>query len=172
LQGVLSSVPIVLYTTFLFQFARSSLLPSINPPVFRRLVAVILIFLIPFLVLVNELASLVGVAYSSSPTGLSIGYKSSAAKTLSETFTTVTLSPLSFYQLLVAFLSFFRAGKGMGAGTIDLPGGGVGWEGIGMALGGVESLIGFGSSSFANVFLRRWVRFLGRSFIIFGLIRR
>jgi hypothetical protein len=164
-EGVLSGLPIILYTLFLTAFTASVLTTFLVIPIKS-----ILLFLIPVIVVLNGFASLAGVTYTSplkspipdpdpDPTVLAIGFTSDFAFRVSEVLTTSALFPLIFFQALCAFFCFYPAKNP--DGHLE----------IGIVLGAVETLIGLGNTGLNNLILRRGMRFLARTFIFAGLLR-
>ena len=60
--GVLSFVPILLYTAFLYTLTRSSFIPFI-PRRFQRVATYTLLVFIPIMLATNEVGSFVGITY-------------------------------------------------------------------------------------------------------------
>lgn len=107
---MLSSIPILLYTTFLFLLTRADLLPLTTGTATRlRTVFQFAIFtFIPPLIMTNELGSLLGISYVVSPTSAGlvpeIGFLQATTKSISTAFTTTTVALLGTFQLLIFLL--------------------------------------------------------------------
>ena len=60
--GALSSIPLLLYSSFLYTFTASQFIPSL-PRQYRLLAKQILIFFIPVIVVANEIGSFLTLSY-------------------------------------------------------------------------------------------------------------
>ncbi|KAH9834841.1 uncharacterized protein C8Q71DRAFT_859198 [Rhodofomes roseus] len=176
LTGALSSIPLLLYTAFLYTFTASQFIPSL-PREFRFLAKQTLIFFLPVIVAANEIGSFTGISYRDLNGVLSVGFKN---QEIHVGFDSLTLAVLLVYQLLIFALAANRLARAFryrqDLATEKSDDGelktqmfrGSPWLVTGMFLGSLETILGFAGGGFALAFLRRALRMLGRACLIIG----
>ncbi|KAG9021431.1 hypothetical protein FS842_006604, partial [Serendipita sp. 407] len=110
LIGGLSAFPIILFTLFLYIFARQHLIPIV-PTRFHSGLKVLYLLLIPILLTLVELGSFLGISYGrlSSPSKeLAIKFDTPLSKTVWTLFNSAGLAIFILYHLLTFLLSCFR----------------------------------------------------------------
>ncbi|CAE6436060.1 unnamed protein product [Rhizoctonia solani] len=194
--GVLSGIPILAYTSFLFLLIRSDLLPTISPSILRTTFQFTLISLIPPTLMSHELGSLLGVSYRINTITLipETGFANLTTRSLSYAFTTSAIVILSSFQLLIFLLCTWRISQAWDRASqpvfISAMGGrtrsnststsylgdergirGLSWLALGLAIGATETLLSLGPQTFVLVLVRRILRILSRASLIYALYR-
>ncbi|CAE6382466.1 unnamed protein product [Rhizoctonia solani] len=194
--GVLSGIPILTYTSFLFLLTRSDILPLIAPDTLRTLFQFGLFSLIPPTLMSHELGSLVGVSYRINTTTLvpETGFLNLTTRSLSFAFTTSAVVCLASFQLLIFLVCTWRisqawdrasepvfvdvtrprsGSRSTGASYLGEEPGirGLTWLTLALALGATETLLSLGSQSFVLVLVRRVLRVFARGSLMYALVR-
>lgn len=178
LIGAASSLPLLMYTLFLFLFMTAEFIPTL-PEYLHELAKYALLFFIPLIVAANELGSFVDISYRTIGNVPAVGFVDQAVHT---GFDVLTLALLVVFQLLVLAVAVRRltkalayrreldakAAEGSEVKTHLLRG--LAWIVGGVFLGVVETAIGFAGGAFALAFARRTLRLLGRAGLIVGVI--
>ncbi|KAL4251047.1 hypothetical protein ABKN59_006225 [Abortiporus biennis] len=181
--GVISFAPLLLFTLFLFFFTSQEVLPSF-PRKLQKTAKYILLFLIPIILLLNELASLVGISYRAlgrnadgSPLVV-VQLTDRHVRTFLNSFTLVLLviyQALNFCVALVRLVKAIINQRRIEASPVPEKEvqsfNGLGWICVGIKLGAIEPLIGFAAGGFGEVLTRRIFRFLSRACLIIGIIK-
>ncbi|KAF9078350.1 hypothetical protein BDP27DRAFT_6215 [Rhodocollybia butyracea] len=168
--GILSSLPLLLYTIFLCFFTCTKLLDAV-PFRLRKFGKFMLILLIPVLLALNEVSSFIGITHRR--------FSSPQNKTLWTIFTDFDLGFITGYQALSFFFAFLRLAKAfleqqrIESSDSDeaLLFRGTAWVALGIKLGAIESAIGFVPSRFGLVLARRILRALGRGSLVIGVFK-
>lgn len=177
--GVASSLPILFYTTFLFLFTRAELFESL-PSRFRKIAQPMLLFFIPAIITLNELASLFGITHRATDNGsIFIGFRTDRDHDLWTFFTSITLSLFTIYQAINFCLAFFRLINALrGQRNLDASSSdeaylfrGIGWISGGLKLGAIETVVGFAHTSFSGALIRRVLRLLARACLCIGVVK-
>ncbi|CAE6462527.1 unnamed protein product [Rhizoctonia solani] len=194
--GVLSGVPILAYTAFLFLLTRSDILPLITPTHLRTIFQFSLFALIPPTLMSHELGSLLGVSYRINMSTLipETGFLNPTTRSLSFAFTTSAVVCLASFQLLIFLVCTWRIsqawdrasqpvfvsalggrGRSNSAGTSylgDEPGiRGLSWLALALALGATETLLSLGPQTFVLILIRRILRVFARGCLMYALVR-
>ncbi|KAJ1301322.1 hypothetical protein OPQ81_003724 [Rhizoctonia solani] len=192
--GVLSGVPILAYTSFLFLLTRSDILPLITPTVLRTIFQFSLFSLIPPTLMSHELGSLIGVSYRINMATLvpETGFLDPTTRSLSFAFTTSAVVCLASFQLLIFLVCTWRIsqawdrasqpifesvarGRSNSTSTSylgDEPGiRGLSWLALALALGATETLLSLGTQTFVLVLIRRILRVFARGSLMYALVR-
>jgi hypothetical protein len=176
--GILSSLPLLLYTIFLCFFTCTKLLDAV-PFRLRKFGKFMLILLIPVLLALNEVSSFIGITHRLVNTTTAIGFSSPQNKTLWTIFTDFDRGFITGYQALSFFFAFLRLAKAfleqqrIESSDSDeaLLFRGTAWVALGIKLGAIESAIGFVPSRFGLVLARRILRALGRGSLVIGVVK-
>ncbi|KAF5391315.1 hypothetical protein D9757_002082 [Collybiopsis confluens] len=177
--GILSSLPLLLYTIFLFSFTSTKILEDGVPHQLRRFGKASLLLLIPVALVLHEVASFIGITHRSINSSLAVGFSSAHDKTLWTFFTDFDLGFVAGYQALNFSFAFFRLSKAfLEQERIESSGvdeallfKGTGWIAVGIKLGAIETVIGFVRPQFGLVLARRILRTLGRASLIVGVFK-
>ncbi|CAE6409703.1 hypothetical protein ACGC1H_006503 [Rhizoctonia solani] len=194
--GVLSGIPILTYTSFLFLLTRSDILPLIAPNTLRTLFQFALFSLIPPTLMSHELGSLIGVSYRINPSTLvpETGFLNLTTRSLSFAFTTSAVVCLASFQLFIFIVCTWRisqawdrasepvfvdvtrprsGSRSTGASYLGEEPGirGLSWLTLALALGATETLLSLGSQSFVVVLVRRILRVFARGSLMYALVR-
>lgn len=174
--AAMSSLPILLYTAFLFLFTNAELLESL-PSRFRKIAKPLLLFFIPAIIMLNELASLFGITRRANDAGIFIGFKSDRDRDLWTFFTSITLALFTVYQAINFCLVFFRLVNAL-RGQRDFEASssdqaylfrGICWISGGLKLGVIETVVGFAHTGFSGALIRRVFRCLARACLCIGV---
>ncbi|KZT08137.1 uncharacterized protein LAESUDRAFT_77405 [Laetiporus sulphureus 93-53] len=179
LTGAASSIPLLLYTLFLYFFTASDFIPTL-PEHFRIVARYSLLFLIPEIIAANELASFVSISYRIFGNTVEVGFVDQATHI---GFDSLTLGLLIVFQMIVFTIAFYRLEKafenrrnikvanrtGNGAALKAHLFNGLGWIVAGTLLGSIESMVGLAEGGFALALTRRILRLLGHSSLIIGV---
>ncbi|KAK0469632.1 uncharacterized protein EV420DRAFT_52782 [Desarmillaria tabescens] len=177
--AVASSLPILFYTAFLFFFARAELLESL-PSRFRKIAQPMLLFFVPVIITLNELASLFGITHRVNDSGsIFIGFKTDRDRDLWTFLTSMTLSLFTVYQLINFCLAFFRLvnalrqQRNLETSSSDQAYlfRGIGWISAGLKLGAIETVVGFAHTTFSGALIRRILRLLARACLCIGIVK-
>ncbi|KAK0193915.1 hypothetical protein F5146DRAFT_998415 [Armillaria mellea] len=186
--GAASSLPILFYTTFLFLFTRAELFESL-PSRFRKIAQPMLLFFIPAIIILNELASLLGITRRESSIDLPvpatdtgsifIGFRTNHDHDLWTFFTSITLSLFTIYQAINFCLAFFRLINALrGQRNLEASSSdqaylfkGIGWVSGGLKLGIVETIVGFAHTGYSGTLIRRVLRLLARACLCIGVVK-
>ncbi|KAK0480051.1 hypothetical protein IW261DRAFT_109015 [Armillaria novae-zelandiae] len=177
--GAASSLPILFYTTFLFLFTQAELFESL-PSRFRKIARPLLLFFIPAIIILNELASLLNITRRATDTGsIFIGFRTDRDHDLWTFFTSITLSLFTIYQAISFCLAFFRLVNALrGQRNLETSSSdqaylfrGIGWVSGGLKLGVVETIVGFAHTSFSGALIRRVLRLLARACLCIGVVK-
>ncbi|KAH9931509.1 uncharacterized protein B0H18DRAFT_1102667 [Fomitopsis serialis] len=175
--GALSSLPLLLYISFLYTFTASQFIPSL-PRQFRPLARQFLIFFLPVIVAANEIGSFTGISYRVLNNGLYVGFTNPY---IHVGFDSLTLVVLLIYQLLIFSLAAYRLARAFryrqdlvteksdGSELKTQMFRGSPWLVAGMLLGTLETTLGFPGGGFALALIRRVLRMLSRACLIIGL---
>ncbi|KAF8878077.1 hypothetical protein BD779DRAFT_1676999 [Infundibulicybe gibba] len=179
-----SSLPIFLYTFFIYLLARSELLDTL-PGRFQTISRLMLAIFIPAIVILNEIASFIGIKRIStrfSATAkpvVAIGFNNDRDEILWQFFTSLTLALLTAYQAITFVFAFYRLLRAfINQRRIETSSSdqthlfkGIGWINGGIKLGALETIAGFAQGSFGVALTRRILRFLARAFLCIGLVK-
>lgn len=181
--GALSFVPILLYTIFLFLYARSYFLPTLKR-LPRSITKYALLTLIPLTIAMNELGSFLGIGYrvlqdSQGQSFLAIGFGRAGDETIWQFFTSVALVLLIVIQAFIFCFSIYvavsllqerRLSRSFFEGC-DMPTiRGVVWIALGVKLGAIETVLGFVNDGFAIILTRRILRMASRCCLGIGAL--
>ncbi|TFK29444.1 hypothetical protein FA15DRAFT_700042 [Coprinopsis marcescibilis] len=179
--GVMSFLPLLLYTFFLHKYANAELL--VNTPTLPRTLAkvasLLLLIAIPVIIAANEVASFFGIRRIVSNSDMLIGFDNPTSLQINTFFSSLTLALLIVFQAIVFLIVFFRlitalmnqrSFQNTGRDAAHLING-VAWLSLGMKLGAIETTIGFAGGMFGLVITRRIIRFVGRACLCIGIIK-
>lgn len=107
LIGAASSLPLLMYTLFLFLFMTAEFIPTL-PEYLHELAKYALLFFIPLIVAANELGSFVDISYRTIGNVPAVGFVDQAVHT---GFDVLTLALLVVFQLLVLAVAVRRLTK-------------------------------------------------------------
>ncbi|KAG6840025.1 hypothetical protein C0991_009491 [Blastosporella zonata] len=180
LLGATSFIPIFCYIIFIFLFTRSELIGSLP----RRLQTVwkLFVIFIPAIVILNELASFIGISTRTMikhrPV-IALRFANARDQTIWTFLTSLTLAFLTAYQAINFALAFCRLIQAiLNQRRIEVVSSdeahlvrGMGWITGGLLLGVIETVIGFSANGFGSAMTRRVMRLLARACLIVGLIK-
>ncbi|KAF9011990.1 hypothetical protein BDQ17DRAFT_1345254 [Cyathus striatus] len=179
--GILAPLPLLLYMSFIYLFARQELIYTL-PRRFQRVLNLMLPIFIPVITVVNAVASFVGVQIRTDPRTTNIpliGFPTARDSTLWSFFTSLTLAILTLFQAIVFLIALHRLLsilvnqrriENTSRDAIHLVKG-VGWINAAIKLGAVESVLGFVGGSFGLFMVRRILRFAARVAWCIGIAR-
>ncbi|KAH8102171.1 hypothetical protein BXZ70DRAFT_930678 [Cristinia sonorae] len=181
--GALSTIPLLLFTLFLWLFTTREIVPAF-PERVSTVARYTLAVFPPLVVIFNELGSFLSISYrvfgrdNGGPV-IAVGYTNDMVRAfmnglvlvLFVLFQALTFSAV-FLRLIKAFLNQHRIES-----TTNGPDNevhlfkGSGWIAAGIKFGAVEGLIGFAEGGFGEALTRRILRFLGRACLIIGVLK-
>ncbi|TFY72564.1 hypothetical protein EVG20_g434 [Dentipellis fragilis] len=184
--AALSSVPLFLYTTFLYLYKTTEFFP-LFPRRFQLIGKVFSLVLIPILLLTNEFASFIGNTYRLvqfspfEPPVPAIGNGDASMQSIRDFLNSLGLVLLTVYQVATFFIVIVHlAAAIVNQRSIEAQANedneahlfrGTGWMALGIKFGAIESIIGFATGSFGIFFTRRFLRMISRACIIIGVVR-
>ncbi|KAL4263855.1 hypothetical protein AB1N83_005460 [Pleurotus pulmonarius] len=107
--GAMSSLPLLLYISFLFLFARAELINTL-PQRFQNVTKALLLIFIPGIIVTSELGSFLGIEYLQLSKGgvIFVGFRTASSETLWSFFTSISLALFTAYQAINFVLAFYR----------------------------------------------------------------
>ena len=174
-SGIITFIPILSYTLFLFLFLNLHILPFL-PPLFHAFFKYILAALIPLIIAFDELGSLLGMAYGSVDGSLAQGFLTPSAQYTAHVFTTTSLTLFFVVQFKASIVCgpllsrMARIRKLGGAIPGTYPAATI-WLALGITFGACDTLVGFVDESFAAVLTRRILMASSRVLVIIALIQ-
>ncbi|KAI0356974.1 hypothetical protein OH77DRAFT_1495220 [Trametes cingulata] len=177
--GAGSFIPLFLFTFSLYLLTSTELVPSL-PIRFQTLARYTLIAFIPIILILNEVASFVGITYRSVGGQNGVGFTNGTVQVF---LSSVTLVLLTVFQAMNFCIAFFRLVKALShqrtIETVDREKKemeahlfrGLGWIVVGLKLGAIETVIGFVQDGFAIPLTRRLLRFLGHACLVIGIVK-
>ncbi|KAG7092869.1 hypothetical protein E1B28_009181 [Marasmius oreades] len=177
--GAASSVPLLLYTIFLFLFTSAETI-DVVPVRFQKIGKALLIVFIPLLIASNAVASFAGITHrlvllNGLPTlviqvinELIHTFFSSFAVALLTAYQAINFS-FAFIRLAIAFINSRRIERDSADEVVLFKG--TGWITGGLKLGAIETVIGFAGPGFGTSLVRRIFRLLARAFLVIGLVK-
>ncbi|OBZ77121.1 hypothetical protein A0H81_03158 [Grifola frondosa] len=163
--GAASSIPIFLYTFFLFLFTNSELIPTL-PQRLQKFAKYILLLFIPLIVASNELGSLFSISYRTL-----VGVGKSSTLVVGFTNELAMIFCIAFFRLYRALSHQRNIEEAPRSEVEAYLFRGLGWIVVGMKLGAIETVVGFAQGGFTVALIRRILRLLGRGCLIIGILK-
>ncbi|KAK7683697.1 hypothetical protein QCA50_013073 [Cerrena zonata] len=176
--GALSFVPLVMYTLYLYLLTTKDVLPGF-PQRLQVLSKYILFGFIPLIVIMNQLASFIGISYHLlRNNSIAFGFTNADVRVFLNAFLLILLVLFqalnfgaSFFRLMKAFMNQRRIDNTQRTEDEVHLFNGLGWITVGIKLGAIESIIGFVDASFGLAMTRRILKLLGRACLIIGVVK-